>query len=166
MSTREMKRWAVMRRVRDRALSLGDAAVLLDLSYRQVRRIYQRFRARGHKGLVHGHVGRRSNHAHPPAVRARAVALITEHFSGTVRGRGQRFGPTLATEHLTEEFGPKPTVVSSSPFRRRSALGASSPSSPATRCRARAAPSLAIRRSCATGCSPLRLNTRLTSCSW
>lgn len=113
MSTREMKRWAVMRRVRDRALSLGDAAVLLDLSYRQVRRIYQRFRARGHKGLVHGQVGRRSNHAHPPAVRARAVALITEHFSGTVRGRGQRFGPTLATEHLTEEFGlvlPVPTV--------------------------------------------------------
>lgn len=113
MSSKEMKRWAVMRRVRDRELSLGDAASILDLSYRQVRRIYRRFRARGQKGLVHGHVGRRSNHAHPPAVRARAVALIKEHFSGTVRGRGQRFGPTLATEHLTEEFGvvlPVPTV--------------------------------------------------------
>ena len=85
MSTREMKRWAVMRRVRDRELSLGDAASILAVSYRQVRRIYQRFRARGHKGLVHGHVGRRSNHAHPPALRVRAVALITSHFSGMPR---------------------------------------------------------------------------------
>lgn len=113
MSAKELKRWAVMRRVRDRALSLREAATMLAVSYRQARRIYRRFCARGQKGLVHGHVGRRSNHAHPAAVRARAVALIREHFSGTVRGRGQRFGPTLVTEHLTEEFGlvlPVPTV--------------------------------------------------------
>ena len=100
MSTREMKRWAVMRRVRDRELSLGEAAALLGLSYRQVKRIVRQFRARGPKGLVHGNVGRRSNRAHPATVRARAVALISEHFGGTVRGRGQRFGPTLAAEHL------------------------------------------------------------------
>lgn len=68
------------------------------MSYRQVRRIYRRFRAHGQKGLVHGNAGRRCNHAHDPAVRARAVALITEHFSGPSRGRGQRFGPALATE--------------------------------------------------------------------
>ncbi len=113
MSTREMKRWAVMRRVRDGDLSLSDAAAILVLSYRQVRRMARRFRARGQKGLVHGNVGRRSNHAHPVAVRAKAVALIQEHFSGTVRGQGQRFGPTLAAEHLIEEFGlpiPVPTL--------------------------------------------------------
>lgn len=62
MSTREMKRWAVMRRVRDGELSRGDAAAILALNYRQVRRIFRRFLARGQKGLVHGNVGRCSNH--------------------------------------------------------------------------------------------------------
>jgi hypothetical protein len=113
MTTKDLRRWAVMRRVRDEALSLGEAATLLRLSYRQVRRIFRRFRMRGPKGLVHGNVGQRSNRAHPAARRAQAVALITAHFGGTVRGRGQRFGPTLAAEHLSEEFGvviPVPTL--------------------------------------------------------
>ena len=113
MSSKELKRWVVMRRIRDRTLSRAEAAVLLGLSYRQVKRIFQRFRTRGQKGLVHGNVGQRSNRAHPPAIHAQAVALITAHFSGPARGVGQRFGPTLAAEHLAEEFGvviPVPTL--------------------------------------------------------
>ncbi len=113
MSSQELKRWVVMRRVRDRELSLGEAATVLGLSYRQVKRIAQRFRTSGQQGLVHGNVGRRSNRAHPVAVHREAVALLTEQFGGTVRGRGQRFGPTLAAEHLAEEYGihvPVPTL--------------------------------------------------------
>ena len=113
MSSKETKRWAVMRRVRDGDLSRREAATVLGLSYRQIKRIYQRFRTRGQKGLVHGNVGRASNHAHPAAVRRRVMALITAHYGGTVRGPGQRFGPTLAAEHLGEEHGlviPVPTL--------------------------------------------------------
>lgn len=113
MSSQELKRWVVVRRVRDRELSLSEAATVLGLSYRQVKRIVQRFRTRGQQGLVHGNVGRRSNRAHPAAVHREAMALITEHFGGTVRGRGQRFGPTLAAEHLADEYGmhlPVPTL--------------------------------------------------------
>jgi transposase len=113
MSSKDLKRWVVMRRIRDRTLSRAEAAVLLGLSYRQVKRIFRRFRTRGQQGLIHGNVGQRSNRAHTPAVRAQAVALITEHFSGPARGLGQRFGPTLAAEHLAEEFGlviPVPTL--------------------------------------------------------
>ena len=113
MSSKELKRWVVMRRVRDHELTLGEAATLLGLGYRQVKRIFRRFRARGQKGLVHGNVGRRSNRAPPAAVHRKAVALIAEHFGGTVRGRGQRFGPTLAAEHLAEEYAlhiPVPTL--------------------------------------------------------
>jgi hypothetical protein len=113
MSSKELKRWVVMRRIRDGTLSRGEAAVLLGLSYRQVKRIFRRFRLRGQKGLIHGNVGQRSNRSHTPAVRAEAVALITEHFGGPARGCGQRFGPTLAAEHLADEFGlviPVPTL--------------------------------------------------------
>lgn len=113
MSTKELTRWAVMRRVRDGTMSRREAAVRLGLSYRQVKRIYRRFRTRGQHGLIHGNVGQRSNRAHSSAVRAQAVALITAHFSGSARGVGQRFGPTLAAEHLADEFGlviPVPTL--------------------------------------------------------
>lgn len=113
MSTKELTRWVVMRRVRDGAMSRRDAAVRLGLSYRQVKRIFRRFRTRGQKGLVHGNVGRRSNRAHAPTRRTRALALITAHFGGPARGVGQRFGPTLAAEHLADEFGlviPVPTL--------------------------------------------------------
>ena len=60
MSTKELKRWVVMRRIRDRTLSRGEAAALLGLSYRQVKRIFRRFRMRGQKGLIHGNVGQRA----------------------------------------------------------------------------------------------------------
>ena len=113
MSTKELTRWVVMRRVRDGLMSRREAAVRLGLSYRQVKRLFARFRARGQQGLVHGNVGQRSNRAHASAVRAQAVALIAAHFSGPARGAGQRFGPTLAAEHLAAEFGvviPVPTL--------------------------------------------------------
>ena len=54
-----------------------------------------------------------SNRAHPAVLRARAIALIREHFSGFFEGAGQRFGPTLAAEHLLAEYGlaiPVPTL--------------------------------------------------------
>lgn len=113
MSLKDVKRWAVMRRVRDGELSLGEAATLLGLCYRQSKRIFQRFRTHGQKGLVHVNVGRRSNRAHPEPLRTRAMTLITTHFSGPVEGAGQRFGPTLAAEHLLAEYGlaiPVPTL--------------------------------------------------------
>jgi hypothetical protein len=103
MSAREFRRCVVMRRVRDGELSRGEAAVVLGLCYRQVRRIFRRFQAQGKRGLVHGNVGKRCNRGHPAAVRSEAVGLIREHYSGTVEGPGQRFGPTLAAEHLAEE---------------------------------------------------------------
>lgn len=93
MSSEDLKRWVVMRRIRDGSQSRRDAATVLGLSRRQVRRIFQRVRTRGQQGIIHGNVGRRSNRSHPPALRAEAVALIAALFSGVARGRGQRFGP-------------------------------------------------------------------------
>lgn len=113
MSTREHKRAVVFGRVKAGGISLHDAATLLDLSYRQTKRLARRYRARGRKGLVHGNVGRRSNRAHPRAARDQVVALIKTHYGGPTRGLGQRFGPTLAAEHLWADHGvviPIPTL--------------------------------------------------------
>jgi hypothetical protein len=106
MSHREFVRAAVLRRVVKGELSIQDATPLLEVSYRQAKRLVQRFRARGVKGLVHGNVGRRSNRTIPDTHRAQVLAVVRTHYSGpAARGPGQRFGPTLAAEHLWIDHG-------------------------------------------------------------
>jgi hypothetical protein len=92
--------------VRRGEVSVVEAAGLLGLSYRQTKRVYARYRARGVKGLVHGHVGRHSNHARSDAEREQVLTLVATHYSGpAAKGPGQRFGPTLVAEHLASEHG-------------------------------------------------------------
>jgi hypothetical protein len=62
MSQKEFSR-GVFERVRAGKLTLKEAALLLALSYRQVKRLYRRYRDEGQAGLVHRPVGRSSNHA-------------------------------------------------------------------------------------------------------
>ena len=102
MSARELTRVEVLSRVQAGTLSVGSAATLLAVSYRQAKRLVRRYRAEGAKGLRHRSVGRRSNHARAPADQARALALVREKYSGPVE---ERFGPTLAAEHLASEDG-------------------------------------------------------------
>jgi transposase len=102
MSARELTRVEVLSRVKSGTLSLKSAAQLLGVSYRQAKRLARRYRAEGPKGLKHRSAGGASNHARPPAERERALALVREKYSGTM---AQRFGPTLAAEHLASEDG-------------------------------------------------------------
>ena len=106
MSHREFVRAAVLRRVVKGELSIRDATPLLEVSYRQAKRLVQRFRASGMKNLVHGNVGRCSNRTIPNMHRTQVLALVRTHYSGpAARGPGQRFGPTLAAEHLWIDHG-------------------------------------------------------------
>jgi transposase len=102
MSTRELRRAGVLARVAAETLTLKSAAALMDVSYRQTKRLYGRYRAAGAKGLKHGSAGRASNRAAPQRLRKRVLALIRAKYSGQV---DERFGPTLAAEHLASEDG-------------------------------------------------------------
>src|SRR6266540_5613421 len=102
MSARELTRVEVLSRVKAGTLSLGSAATLLTVSYRQAKRLARRYREEGAKGLKHRSAGGASNHARPAADRARALALVRAKYSGPV---DVRFGPTLAAEHLASEDG-------------------------------------------------------------
>jgi len=106
MSDREFARAAVLRRVIAGEWTIHEATPLLRVSYRQAKRLVQRFRAEGRKGLVHRSLGRRSNRATPTTHRDHVLALVRAHYGGSVeRGPGQRFGPTLAAEHLWTDHG-------------------------------------------------------------
>jgi transposase len=89
-------------RVAAGTLKLGSAAALMEVSYRQAKRLYRRYRGEGAKGLKHGSAGRASNRAIETKRRDRVLALIREKYSGAV---DERFGPTLAAEHLASEDG-------------------------------------------------------------
>ena len=102
MSTRELQRAGILARVQAKSLSLGSAATLMGVSYRQAKRLYRRYREEGAKGLKHRSAGRRSGAAWDAAERERILALVREKYSGTT---DERFGPTLAAEHLAEEDG-------------------------------------------------------------
>jgi transposase len=102
MSTNELKRAGVLARVVAETLTLGGAATLMAVSYRQAKRLYGRYRAKGAAGLRHGSAGRVSNRATAPRLRKRALALIQAKYGG---GVDERFGPTLAAEHLASEDG-------------------------------------------------------------
>ena len=104
MSEKELDRVEVMGRVKGRDLKLRDAAVLLGVSYRQAKRIQRRYREGGAVGLKHGNAGQRSHRAKPLALRQEILQLVRDHYGGRV---GQRFGPTLAAEHLEREQGRK-----------------------------------------------------------
>ena len=102
MSRSELERVEVMGRVAKEKLKLIDAAAMLQLSYRQVKRVWRRYQEKGSQGLQHGHVGRVSNRSKPAKFRRRVLSLIRQKYSGSEQ---ERFGPTLAAEHLAEEDG-------------------------------------------------------------
>jgi transposase len=112
MSERENRRAAVLAQVESREWTVVEAAERMELSYRQSKRLWSRYREEGAAGLVHRSAGRVSNRAVPKKRRAKVLRLIREKYSGEV---GQRFGPTLAAEHLASEDR---IVISASTVRR------------------------------------------------
>jgi len=97
LSRRELSRVEVMSRVKARSLRLREAAELLELSYRQSKRIWARYRAGGAKALQHGNCGRVSNRAYATKFRAAVLKQL--------QARYEDFGPTLASEHLASDDG-------------------------------------------------------------
>jgi transposase len=102
MSSPELRRVEVLARVKSKQLKLKDAAALLGVSYRQAKRLWRRYRRGGAKALKHGNAGRKSNRAKSEQFRRQVLGLVRQKYSGAV---GERFGPTLAAEHLAQEDG-------------------------------------------------------------
>ena len=67
----------------------------MGVSYRQARRIRQKWRNGGPSALIHGSRGRVSNRRRPDKEREAVLARYRKRYGN--------FGPTLAVERLTEE---------------------------------------------------------------
>jgi hypothetical protein len=100
MSKRELRRVEVLARVRSKQLGVVDASRLLRVSYRQAKRLWKRYREEGAAGQKHRSAGRSSNRADDKKFRQKVLRRVRDKYSGIV---GERFGPTLAGEHLESE---------------------------------------------------------------
>ena len=97
MSQQELSRLEVIQRVGGKRLTQREAATLLKLSVRQVKRLLRAYRQRGAAALQSKRRGRRSNNHLPEGLVARVSQLL--------RSRYPDFGPTLAAEKLREQDG-------------------------------------------------------------
>jgi hypothetical protein len=95
MNDKERLCKAIMEMVRQKKLKLATAAIQLEISYRQAKRIYKRYKAEGDAGLTHKGRGQISYRKHPH--REKIIARYKERYEG--------FGPTLASEKLAEDDG-------------------------------------------------------------
>lgn len=96
LGQREQTRARVLMLIAEGITTTGEAAELLGLSMRQVRRLRRAFEQRGPAGLVHGNRGREAAHALDADVRAQVVALGRERVD---------YNHTHLHELLVEEHG-------------------------------------------------------------
>jgi len=68
MSAKELKRKTILEEVRSGRISLQDAALRLEVSYRQVKRIKKRYISEGDAGLVNRSRGKASSHKYSKVV--------------------------------------------------------------------------------------------------
>jgi transposase len=99
MSDKEITRLEVMQRLKDKRLTQKEAARMLNLSVRQIKRLFRAYKAQGAKGLISVRRGKESNNRLDAVVIEQAIDLIYKHY--------QDFGPTLAHEKLVEVHGLK-----------------------------------------------------------
>ena len=92
MSQRERDRLKVMASVLAGRRTQAEAARLMDLSVRQVRRIERRLEQNGDAGIIHRQRGRPSHRAKDAQTRQAALDVYRGQYVG--------FGPTLAAEKL------------------------------------------------------------------
>ncbi len=82
LNTQEQKRAMVLNRIQAGQLSVAQAAGVLDLSSRQVRRILAAYEKEGPAVLAHGNRGRKPAHRISETVRAQVVDLAQTKYQG------------------------------------------------------------------------------------
>lgn len=94
LSQRELKKLHVIKKVLDGVVKQIEAAEILSLSDRQIRRLINRVKVEGDAGIGHKSRSKPSGRKLPMNIRDRVIKLC--------RGKYKGFGPTLAAEKLHE----------------------------------------------------------------
>ena len=91
---KELRRLHVIHKAIEGVITQAEAARIAGLSERQIRRIVERIRQEGDKGIVHKSRGKQSNRRKPQKLKDRTIELYRQKYEG--------FGPTFTAEKLSE----------------------------------------------------------------
>lgn len=91
---KELRRLHVIHKAIEGVITQAEAARIAGLSERQIRRIVERIRQEGDKGIVHKSRGKQSNRRKPQKLKDRIIELYRQKYEG--------FGPTFTAEKLSE----------------------------------------------------------------
>ena len=115
MTEKEQLREKICLQIAQKKLSQLEAAIVLEISLRQVQRLYAAFMKDGVVGLASKKRGRASNNQLQPVVKARILELITcERYKG--------FRPTFMCEKLEQLHGIKISIETTRRFMRESGV--------------------------------------------
>lgn len=92
MTQEELLRYDIIKNLINEKVNGTEAAIQLNLSVRQIKRLKAKVKRRGIKGIIHSNRGRTSNRSLPDKKIEEIEAIIREKYPD--------FGPTLATEKL------------------------------------------------------------------
>jgi len=101
MTQGELKKLHIVKKAIDKAITQADAARIVEITTRQVRRIIKRIRLQGDKGIIHKSRGRPSNRALPERIKDKALKFqAMETVSGPIGklfpGQSGQWGSLLA----------------------------------------------------------------------
>jgi transposase len=94
MSQREIRKLHIIEKAIRKEIKQKEAADILNLSDRHVRRLIKRVRKEGAEGITHRTRGKQSNRAIPKKIKDRVLRYC--------RGKYREFNPTFASEKLFE----------------------------------------------------------------
>jgi transposase len=95
MSKKEIDRYGIISRLLQKEINGTDAAKILKLSVRQVKRLKVRVKDNGAAGLIHANRGKPSNRKMPEKERSTIVKLLRKFYAD--------FKPAFAAEKLRED---------------------------------------------------------------
>jgi hypothetical protein len=97
LSPHEQEKLDIIRASISKKITNAQARVMLGLSIRQVKRIKNRVREEGDRGIVHLLKGKRSNHHIDGKIKEKVIGLIQKNYTD--------FKPTFASEKILEDHG-------------------------------------------------------------
>lgn len=97
MSTKEVDRFQIIKKLIGKHINGTEAAGLLHLTVRQVRRLKSKVKQFGAHGLIHGNRGKESHNRIPEKEKKKMIGLLHQRYHD--------FKPTFANEKLCEDHG-------------------------------------------------------------
>ena len=95
MTSKEINRYTIIKKLINKEINGTQAAELLKLSIRHIRRLKGKVKEQGIKALIHGNRGKHSNRRIPEQEKEKIIELLHKHYSD--------FKPGFASEKLDEK---------------------------------------------------------------